>query len=682
MRHRILPFAALALMLSPPARAQSADDTQRVEVTGHYDNAIGSTDAASAGAVNAALIERRPALRPGELLEFVPGVIVTQHSGDGKANQYFLRGFNLDHGTDFATFVAGMPVNMPSHAHGQGYSDLNWLLPELVERIAYRKGPYDADEGDFSSAGSARIRLADTLPRGLASLTLGEHGYERGLLANGAALPAGHIVYAVELAHNDGPWTSPEKFHRVNGVLRYSLDSGDAHTSITAMHYDAAWDATDQIPLRAVDDGRVGRFGALDPSDGGRTARSSLSIETVHRGADGEWRIDAYAIRSRLDLFSDFTFVLDDPVHGDQFEQAEHRLVLGGAASRSWATSLAGHEGRTTLGVQLRQDRVDPVGLYASEQRVRLSTTQESRVRQTASALFASQDTAWTPWLRSVAGVRADHVDFDVRSSIAANGGQASASRVSPKLSMILGPWNRTELFANAGRGFHSNDARGTTETVTPGSHAPAEPVTPLVRSTGAELGLRTEAVAGLQSSIALWQLRLGSELVFSGDAGDTEASRASLRQGVELNQHWVARPWLLVDADLSWSRARFTQHDPAGDFIPGSIAGVASLGATVTEWGRWSGQLQLRWFGPRPLVEDDSVRSASTTLASLRVGYRLADRVKFALDVFNLFDRRASDIDYFYASRLPGEPAEGVNDVHFHPVEPRSIRLTATASF
>jgi len=686
------PAAAPPAAGAPPATRVAQTPPEQlpaVQIQGNYINSVGSTDAASAGTVTSKLIESRPTLRPAEVLEFVPGVIVTQHSGDGKANQYFLRGFNLDHGTDFATYIDGMPVNMPTHAHGHGYSDLNWLIPELVDRIAYRKGPYYAEEGDFASAGSARINLFDALPRGVASLTLGQDRYARVLIANSNAIGGGRITYALEAAHNNGPWDNPEKFHRTNGVLRYAFGGDAAPTSITAMAYSAGWNSTDQIPRRAVDAGLIGRFGSLDPSHGGQTERYSLSLQTKRRFDDGEFRLNAYAIRSRLDLFSNFTYFLEHPIDldpaeidGDQFQQAERRQVVGLATSRSWNGRWGGVDTVTTIGLQLRHDRLDPVGLYATVQRQRVAVTQESTVRQTSVGFWAENATQWQPWLRSVAGLRGDRFNFDVASSIAANSGKESAGIVSPKISLIFGPWSKTEYFLNAGSGFHSNDARGTTATVTAKTGDPIDPVTPLVRSKGAELGLRTEIVPGLQSSLALWQLRLGSELLFVGDAGETEASRASRRVGIEWNNHYQATPWLLVDADFAASRARFTEDDPAGNFIPGSVDRVASLGVTVTEYGPWFGQFQLRYFGPRPLIEDNSQRSASTTLAYLRVGYRITKGVKVALDVFNLFNRKASDIDYFYTSRLKGEPAAGVDDIHSHPVEPRRLRLTLNASF
>jgi hypothetical protein len=420
-----------------------------VSIEGNYDNAVGSSDASSQGLVTSKLIESRPTLRPAEVLEFVPGVIVTQHSGGGKANQYFLRGFNLDHGTDFATFVDGMPVNMPTHAHGHGYSDLNWLIPELIDRIRYKKGPYFADEGDLSSAGAARIDLLNFTPLGIASLTVGQRGYRRGLVTDTNNFGDGKLLYAIEAAHNDGPWDSPEKFHRLSGVLRYSFGNAADRSSITAMVYDAGWMASDQIPLDAVASGQLGRFATVDPSDGGVTSRYSLSFNTTKKFDDGSFQFSAYAIQSKLDLFSNFTYFLGDPVHGDQFEQAEHRRVIGMSTRRSWDHSLAGQDSTTTLGLQVRQDRLSPVGLYATEQRQRLSVTQESHVLETNAGLHAENATQWLPWLRSVAGLRIDHFDFDVTSSIAANSGKRSADIASPKLSFILGPWAKTEYFMN-----------------------------------------------------------------------------------------------------------------------------------------------------------------------------------------------------------------------------------------
>ena len=677
----LLSLGRAALAQTPAAAVAAADAARTVRVTGHYDNAVGTSDAASQGVITNELIVNRPALRTGELLEFVPGLIVTQHSGDGKANQYFLRGFNLDHGTDFATYVDGMPVNMRTHAHGQGYADLNFLIPELVQRIDYKKGPYFAGEGDFSSAGAARIRLADKLPQGQASVSVGQHGYVRGVVADSVAAGPGTLLYGMEVNRNNGPWDVPERVRKVSGVLRYRQGTPDDGFSVTAMAYRNSWNATDQVPLRAVQSGQIGRFGSLAPSDGGDTSRASLSYALRQRTQNRLFELDAYLIRSQLELNSDFTYFLANPATGDQFQQSERRTVAGVNASESWTTQLAGFSMRNKVGVQARYDRLSPVGLYNTVDRVRQSTVREDRVREASVGLYGENTTQWLPWLRSVAGLRYDAYRFKVASSIAGNSGAASDHVVSPKLSLILGPWRQTEFFVNYGKGFHSNDARGTTQTRLPDG-TPSAPVTPLVPTRGMELGARTEWLPGLQSSLALWRLDLASELLFVGDAGETQPSRASRRHGIEWNNHYVAAPWLLFDLDLAASRSRYTQSDPAGNHIPGAIGKVASFGVTVTDRGPWSGALQLRYFGPRPLIEDNSVRSASTTLAYARLAYQLNRNTRLSLDVFNLLNKRASDIDYYYASRLPGEGADGVSDRHFHPVEPRSARLTLSYAF
>lgn len=672
-------------VLAGAAIAAEAKDDGRLEavvVTGHYDNGVGTSDAASAGSVTAKLLENRPALRPGEILEFVPGVIVTQHSGDGKANQYFLRGFNLDHGTDFATSVAGIPVNMRTHAHGQGYTDLNFLIPELVERIDYKKGPYYAELGDFANAGAAQIGLFNALPRGIASLTLGQNNYTRALLVDSIATGNGSLLFGLDLSRNDGPWEEPENFHKVNGVLRYSNGSKDNGFSITGMAYSAHWDSTDQIPLRAVDENIIDRFDSLDPSDGGETHRYSLSFEGARSDTEGRSDIVVYALKSDLKLFSNFTYFLDNPIDGDQFEQAEERQMAGFNMSHTWFGQLGDYKSDTRIGLEGRYDKLDPVALYTTTQRNRLDTTRRDEVKEASAGIYLSNTTYWSDWFRSVIGARFDKYHFDVESNVAENSGSESDSITSPKLSLIFGPWSQTEFFVNYGEGFHSNDARGTTQQVTAKDNDPIDPVTPLVKARGAEVGVRTEIIAGLQSSLALWQLKLDSELLFVGDAGDTEATRASKRYGIEWSNHYIATDWLLLDLDLSASHARFTEDDEAGNYIPGAVDKVASFGVTIADLGPWFAEFQLRYFGPRPLIEDNSVKSNSTTLAYLRGGYRFTQDWKMTIDIFNLFDREVSDIDYYYASRLQGEADEGVEDRHFHPVEPRTVRASFTYNF
>ncbi|MDY0743158.1 TonB-dependent receptor plug domain-containing protein [Paucibacter sp. R3-3] len=675
-----------------PSFVAAVSQLDTVEIEGrHYDNSIGSSDAASQGVIRAELLKSRPALRPGEVLEFVPGLIVTQHSGDGKANQYFLRGFNLDHGTDFATTVGGLPVNMPTHGHGQGYSDLNFLMPELVDKIEYRKGPYFAKNGDFASAGSADITYRTRLDAPFAALTLGENGYRRGIAAGSTELGGGlTLLGAIELMRNDGPWTVPEGLHKSNGVLTLSGGTAASGWSASLMGYSAHWTSTDQIPERLADAGTYqgkpfGRFDSADPSDGGETHRTSLSGEWHDSSDSGSTRFAAYVIDYQLKLFSNFTYALERPDTGDQFSQQDKRQVYGFSASRTVDHSIGSLPARSEVGIQLRQDHIR-VGLFDTEQRQIIGTTRNDKVNEGLYGLYAQTAVELTPWLRSVVGLRADAANFSVDSlSNAANSGHSRDHRVSPKFSLIAGPWAKTEFFFNAGRGFHSNDARGTTATVDPKTGDAVDKVPGLVASRGMELGARTEWIPGLQSSLALWKLDFDSELVYVGDAGATEPNRPSTRRGIEWNNRWIPIPWLLVDADLAWTHARFSDDDPAGNRIPNAVDKVGSVAVTVRDLGPWSASIQWRYLGSGALIEDNSVRSHSSLTTNLRISRKLGRwfgrDAELTMDVFNLLDRKLNDIEYYYESQLPGESAP-VADRHIHPAEPRAVRVTLKTSF
>lgn len=680
-RSQVMLAAALALCLVQPGKSQEQEKPDEIRIIGHYENAVGTSDAASQGYITPQLIEARPIQRPGEVLEYVPGVIITQHSGDGKANQYFLRGFNLDHGTDFATTIDHMPVNMPTHAHGQGYSDLNFLIPELVSRVSYKKGPYFAEEGDFSSAGAADIDYYTKMPKGIASVGAGSDGYRRAVAANSFDAGGGHLLYGFEIFHNDGPWVNPEDYRKLNGVLRFSLGTNADGYTASLMGYGGKWNATDQVPLRAVDDGTIPRFGAIDPTDGGRTSRYSVSLDR-HRTLDngGVFHMDVYAIRYRLKLFSNFTYFLNDPVNGDQFEQSDDRTVFGLTPSWIFSGKWDGRPVTNKFGVDARRDNMT-VALYDTVAQQVSGTVRSDKVAQTGVGLYYENTLQWTETFRTIAGVREHFYDARVDSDLAANSGTTGKRMTLPKLNFIFGPFDRTEYFLNYGQGFHSNDARGTTTTVDPGTGTAAAQVPALARTRGAEAGVRTEMVPHLQSSLSLWRLELASELVFAGDAGTTEASRPSLRRGVEWSNRYVPHNWLLVDFDLSVSRAQFTDSDPAGSYIPGAIDRVASLGVSVKDLGPWSGTVHARYFGPRPLIEDNSVQSHSSINFAARAAYKVDARTSVSFDVFNLFNRKASDIDYYYASQLKGEAAP-VNDIHFHPVEPRTFRLAVVMNY
>jgi outer membrane receptor protein involved in Fe transport len=643
---------------------------------------VGIAQSASQGAITARQVDARPLMRPGEVLETVPGVVISQHSGEGKANQYYLRGFNLDHGTDFATTVAGMPVNMPTHGHGHGYSDLNFLIPELASGVQFSKGPYFAEHGDFATAGTATINYTNTLARPIVRVGGGSDAFGRILLAAAPTVAGGTLLGALELERSDGPWERPDDLRKFNGLIRYSRGDSQNGLSATVMGYHATWNSTDQIPARAVADGRLGRFGLVDPSDGGESSRYSASLEWQRTNGNANTRLTAYGLKYDLDLFSNFTYFLDDPENGDQFQQTDHRFVSGARLSHRRIGRWLGRPTQNTIGVQFRNDNIGDVGLYHTTKRERLDTIRQDAVLQTSAGTFAQNETAWTPWLRTLAGVRVDGYRFDVDAGIDENAGTDNAGLVSPKGGAVFGPFAKTEIYVNAGLGFHSNDARGATITVDPVSGEPARRVTPLARATGAEVGFRTVRIPRMQMTVTAWTLGLDSELVFVGDAGTTDAGRPSRRQGIEWTTYYSPRPWLVLDADLALSRARFTDADPSGDHIPGAVATVVSAGATVDTVRNVFGSIRWRYFGPRALVEDNSIRSKATSLVNLTAGYKLTRSVRLALDVFNLFNAADSDIDYFYTSRLQGEPAGGIDDFHVHPAAPRSARINVIVGF
>jgi hypothetical protein len=652
-----------------------------IDVTARADNLLGIAGSANEGTTGRVDLERRPKLRSGELVETVPGAIATQHSGGGKANQYFLRGFNLDHGTDFAVSSGGMPVNMPTHGHGQGYADLNFLIPELVERARYRKGPYFAEIGDFSSAGGVDFDLVRSLPRGNLTLTLGSYAYQRALVAGTASVAEGDLTGALEYYHYDGPWERADDYQRFNGYLGYHRGDSTSGWSLTAMGSDGEWLASDQLPRRAVDESLVDRYGILDPGPRGTTARYSVSGE-AHRGSGESFSsISAYAIRYDFYLISNFTYFLDDPVDGDQFEQADDRWIFGLGLDHRWSGHMGSAHADSAVGLDLRYDAIAN-GLYRTTDLVRTFTTREDDVRQLGGGVWGETWIMFSPELRINLGLRADYYRAEVEAYREANSGSADDWMLNPKLSLVWKPWRSAELSFNAGSGFHSNDARGATIQIDPVTGEPVEAVDPLVRATGFDVGVRTFTSGGYHGTLTAFWLELDSELLFVGDGGTTEASRPSRRIGLEWTNYWQLSRTVGIDLDATWTTAKFTDDDPVGDEIPGAIITTVASGITVSDLGRWLGSLRLRYFSGGPLIEDGSVSWGPTVLLNGLVGYEVSDHVRIAIEGFNLLNREDDDIAYFYASRLPGEPLEGIEDVHFHPMEKLSVRATMTWKF
>ena len=449
-----------------------------VEVQGREDDLTGIADSATQGTVGASEIQDRPTLRSGEVLETVPGVIITQHAGGGKANQYFLRGFNLDHGTDFALYIDGMPLNLPSHAHGEGYADMNTVIPEFLQRVNYEKGPYYGDVGNYGSAGSAHLDFFKTLAQEFVQVEGGMYGYGRAVFGASRRLGMGSILYGGEAYHDDGPWTHPDNYYKFNGLLTYS-QGDDAHGfSITARGYHGQWHSSDQIAENAVP--LVGFFGTLNPTDGGHSQRYSMQGDWHRRGTSSETKVVAYGFYYDLDLFSDFTYYLTDPNRGDQFEQKDRRWVAGLDARHTIFSQWFGHKVENTFGLQVRNDWIHN-GLFQSQDRVRVdktdsstgttlpATTQADRFTDTQPGFYLQNKIQWAEKFRSVIAMRGDVDYFNVTSLVtAANTGTALKVLPSPKASLTFGPWLKTEFYTQAGFSFHSNDGRGATQTLEP----------------------------------------------------------------------------------------------------------------------------------------------------------------------------------------------------------------------
>ena len=661
----------------PEPAADRLDVFDAIAVRERADDLVGIAASATEGSTGRLDLALRPILRPGDLVETVPGVVATQHSGGGKANQFFLRGFNLDHGTDFSVTLGGMPVNFPTHGHGQGYNDLNLMIPEVVERVRFRKGPYHADLGDFSAAGGADIEIVRSLPESMIQIEGGSFDYGRALFAGSRSLGGGDLLGAVEVFHDDGPFERGDDYDGAKALVRFSQGDALRGWSVTALGYDADWLSSDQLPRRLVESGALDRFGLIDTGPSGSTSRFAL-LGDLQRGSDRALsRLRLWIQSYDFSLIGNTTYFLDDPVHGDGVEQIDDRRAAGLDWRRTWLSAIGAHPVETTVGVQARFDDIDNA-LFKSAERARIATVRQDSIELFSGGPFLEAEVEWTPWLRTVAGLRVDATSGDVESSLDANSGSRSDQLVSPKLSVVLGPWAKTEVYLNGGHGFHSNDARGAVLRVDPQSGEPAEPVDPLVRARGADVGVRTTVVRGLQTTVSVFSLELDSELIFVGDGGVTEASRPSRRRGVEWATYWRPAPWLSLDLDATWTDARFTDDDPAGDRIPGAIERTVAAGVSLVERGPWTASLRWRHFAGVPLVEDDSVRWGSSSVVNGRVGYRFASGLTLTLEGFNLLDSEDSDIEYFYASRLPGEPAEGIEDVHFHPLPRRSTRLVA----
>ena len=682
MKRHFLAFLIFTLTIATDNVLTHVDEMlEEVTVTGRKKVLVGEARSASEGVISQADIYKRPVQRPGDILEAVPGLIVTQHSGSGKSNQLYLRGFNLDHGTDFATWIDGMPVNMRSHGHGQGYTDINFLMPEIIEEMSFVKGPYHSEIGDFSSAGGVHIQTIDQLDKKSIKVGLGENGFNRILAMGSKKIESEVITGALELQGYDGPWIDiTEDVNKVNGFFKFARNNELGKRSITAMIYDNEWNSADQIPSRAISEGIIDDFGSLDKTLGGSTRRMSLSSEYSHDHKTNKvvWR--SYIIGYELDLWSNFTYLLDNPVEGDQFKQKDKRTIFGGSYENLWVgntESFTEHR----FGIDFRHDAVDEVGLYRSREREITGPIREDQVDESSISSFYEMSFDLRSSWRAVLGIRADAFKFKVNSKDYNLTDDDSDFILSPKASIAYAFSDNNEMYFSYGNGFHSNDARGVITFRDPITEEKLSPADPLVKSTGFEWGIKALINEQLNTSLAVWSLELDSELLFVGDAGNTEANRPSKRWGIEFNNLWSINEIWSLEADFAYSNAKFNDDDLENRSVPGSLKNVASGILSAEYPSGFFASFSFRYFGEVPLIEDGSIKSEGSTYANLALGW-LMDDWQVQLDILNIFDSNDHDVDYFYASRLAGEPANGYEDIHYHIFEPRQIRLYLSREF
>jgi outer membrane receptor protein involved in Fe transport len=614
----------------------------------------------------------QPQGRPAQVLRLIPGFIAVEHSGGaGKADQYFLRGFDADHGTDVAFFADGMPINLRSHAHGQGYTDLNFIIPETIEGLDVYKGAYLPEYGDFATAGAVNFRTREAVSEGVVQSAGGQFHTQRHLLMFSPTTDRVRSLIAAEGYYTNGPFQQDNRYFRGNLLGKATMNpSARSELSVTGTFHKSQWNASGEIPLRAVQDGSLDRFGAVDPSEGGRTMRGTGRLNYHYdTTSGGRFFANAYAQYYRFDLFTNFTLFQNDPVNGDGFQQSDRRVMYGGDIGYKQTARWFDMDGAATVGVQTRVDHIH-ARLGPQALRNPLGSTSDTDITEASYAPFFKLEVQPTPWMRLAGGVRSEVFTFNVRNRcqtcLAQASGSADSGLVLPKANLILGPWWRTELFLNYGEGYHSNDARSA---VTPVA-------SPLARAKSYEVGLRSRPWGsdGIELTATLWALDMKQELVFVGDEGTTEIRGASRRRGMEVGARGQVWGPVYFNGSITWTKAEFRN----GEAIP-LAPEVTAYGALLLRWPEGlTSQLQATYLGVRPLTEDRSIRAPSWIDVDVSERYQIPiklahGRLEAFLFVQNLLNTKWEQAVFAFESRLRNEAA-GVTDIHFVPGNPRMV--------
>ncbi|MED5529532.1 MAG: TonB-dependent receptor, partial [Pseudomonadota bacterium] len=557
-----------------------------------------------------------------------------------------------------------------------GYMDLNFIIPELIQRLDFQKGPYFANTGDFSLAGSNRMVTYDTLEEGFSELTLGSRNETRLLTANSFEVGDGDFLYAIEHQQTNGFFDLEQDVRKYNALLKYTGDIFNVPSRITFSAYDSIWTSTNQIPERAVKNGLIDRFGFIDPDLGGDSYRYSLTGNFELNN----WELNLYASSYYMSLINNPTYVLNDSINGDEFEQEDERILLGGSLVNEIETEMFGLPVRRTIGADLRYDDVSELNLFYTINRNRIGSLREDEARELSLGSFANLQFSLTDRLRASVGLRLDFYDFEVDALRAQNSGSKNESLWQPKVNIAYGVNENLELYANYGEGFHSNDARAAINTIDPATGNPSDTLDILVQGEGSELGFRYDTLEGFNFSVAWFELDLDSELVFVGDAGTTEPSDPSRRNGIELNSFWEFTEALVFDFTATKSDGHFRGLPSGENSIPDAHDLVVSAGLTYHNPNGWTSSFRVRHFDDAALTENESVKKDGSTLVHFGVSYA-QESWELGLDIINLLDQEDDDIAYWFESRMIGETAS-FEDIHFHPSNPRAVRALLKYKF
>ncbi|MDO6760409.1 TonB-dependent receptor plug domain-containing protein [Tamlana sp. 2_MG-2023] len=623
-------------------------------------------------------VQTDPVKSSQEILRKVPGLIIGQHAGGGKAEQIFLRGFDIDHGTDINLTVDGLPVNMVSHAHGQGYSDLHFVIPETIENIDFGKGPYYADKGNFTTAGYVNLGLKKSIDKNYLSLEAGQFNSNRLMgMFNVLDTEKSSAYIASELSLTDGPFDSPQNFNRFNILGRYNYKlAGDQEVSFTASHFQSKWDASGQIPQRAVDDGSIDRFGSIDDTEGGETSRTNLLVNhTKAIDANQSLETTAYVSQYNFELYSNFTFFLDDPINGDQIKQFENRLTTGASTVYEHRNIELGENTifKYQAGIGFRYDNADDVELsHTLNRKTVLDYKALGDVDEVNTYAFLNTEFKTGKWTFNPSA-RIDYFKFQYEDQLSVTYSDIAETkvRVSPKLNTIYSVNEDVQLFLNTGMGFHSNDSRvviaNQGESILPAAY-------------GADLGTILKPTDKLAINASLWYLFLEQEFVYVGDAAIVEPSGRTQRLGVDVGARYQALDWLYLYSDANYAHGR-SVDDPSGEnYIPLAPDFTTVGGILVDNLGAFSGGLNYRYVDDRPANEDNSIVAEGYFVTDFNVNYTCKNWT-YSIIVENLFNTEWNETQFATESRLYDEPAP-VEEIHFTPGTPFFIRAKIALSF